>query len=120
MEACEDVLGWRCLAARSTMSASSSEQGSLCEAGSKEGERGDVGGERGARVGAWVPRTGKAACKDFVTCGKERPGSLQECIRSEFSKWFCLRKSEGRFGDGRLTSSSNAALRTPTSTKRYG
>ena len=46
VEACDEVLD----AAISTMRASSSEQGSLCEAGSNDGERGDAGGERGTRV----------------------------------------------------------------------
>ena len=58
-----EVLDWRRSAAISTMRASSSEQGSLCEAGSKDGERGDAGGDRGTRVAVVAWAKGRAACR---------------------------------------------------------
>ena len=71
VDACEEVLSWRCNAARSTMRASSSEHASLSERGSKEGDAGEAGGDSGARVARVGCATGKAACR--LSCRVAKP-----------------------------------------------
>ena len=101
MDACDDVLSWRCSAARSTMRASSSEHASLSEGGSKEGEAaGDTGGESGAVVARLGCANGRAAWRLSCRVAKQDQGPCRSAEAGISGSGSLLGRAKGGSGIG--------------------